>query len=111
MFDECSGCYIVPDYASNLLSPPPRPASRVDRWQLQADRFQQHLVEDGTDIINKLTSIKTQHANKDVRERADQALSAVFHQVGVPPRSKLTALQGLLAASEAHHLIIVCVRP
>ena len=33
-------------------------------------------------MINKLIHIKTQHANKDVRERADQALSAVFHQVG-----------------------------
>ena len=48
---------------------------------MQADRFQQHLLEDGTDIINKLIHIKTQHANKDVRERADLALSAVFHQV------------------------------
>lgn len=47
----------------------------------QADRFQQRLLEDGTGIINKLISIKTQHANKDVRERADQALSAVFHEL------------------------------
>ena len=38
-------------------------------------------MDDATDIINRLIHMKTQHANKDVRERADQALSAVFHQV------------------------------
>ena len=56
------------------------------RWQrmcdvLQAHRFQEHLLDDSTDIINRLIHMKTQHANKDVRERSDQALSAVFHQV------------------------------
>lgn len=48
---------------------------------LQAYRFQEHLLDDSTDIINRLIHMKTQHANKDVRERSDQALSAVFHQV------------------------------
>ncbi|KAA6425865.1 MAG: hypothetical protein FRX49_04240 [Trebouxia sp. A1-2] len=46
----------------------------------QAYRFQEHLLDDSTDIINRLIHMKTQHANKDVRDRSDQALSAVFHQ-------------------------------
>ena len=38
-------------------------------------------MDEATDLINRLLQLKTQHANKDVRDKADQALSAVFHQV------------------------------
>ena len=43
------------------------------------------------DVINKLISMKTQHSNKDVRDRADQALAAIFHQASCMPEHRTTS--------------------
>jgi len=47
----------------------------------QTKRFRGQLMANPRVVLDLLTSLKTTHSNKDVREAADHAITAALHEV------------------------------